>query len=67
MKKSKCTENNFEVTHVTKTLVDNGYIERLSDDYNSCRNFISEVVTGKVRILEKHSYSLIIAIGRAIK
>lgn len=34
MKKSNLTENNFETSHVTKTLVDNGYIERLPDNYN---------------------------------
>jgi hypothetical protein len=34
MKKSSVTENNFEVEHVTKTLVDNGYIERLPENYN---------------------------------
>ncbi|MBI4378449.1 MAG: type I restriction endonuclease subunit R [Nitrospinae bacterium] len=34
MKKFKLTENNFEVAHVAKTLVDNGYIERLPDNYN---------------------------------
>jgi len=34
MKKSKLSENNFEVTHVAKTLVDNGYFERLPDNYN---------------------------------
>lgn len=34
MKRAKLTENNFEVTHVAKTLVDNGYINRLSDNYN---------------------------------
>src|SRR3990170_991229 len=34
MKRTKLTENNFEVEHVVKTLVDNGYIERLPDNYN---------------------------------
>lgn len=34
MKKSNLTESNFETSHVTKTLVDNGYFERLPDDYN---------------------------------
>jgi len=34
MKKTKLTENNFEVEHVVKTLVDNDYIERLSENYN---------------------------------
>lgn len=34
MKKTNLTENNFEISHVTKTLVDNGYIERLPDNYN---------------------------------
>ncbi|ODS31323.1 MAG: DEAD/DEAH box helicase [Candidatus Scalindua rubra] len=34
MKKSSITEKNFEVEHVTKTLVNNGYLERLPDDYN---------------------------------
>ncbi len=34
MKKSSITENNFEVEHVVKTLVDNGYIERLPENYN---------------------------------
>jgi len=34
MKKSSINEKNFEVSHVTKTLVDNGYIERLPDNYH---------------------------------
>src|SRR3990167_1538329 len=34
MKRAKLTENNFEVTHVAKTLVGNAYIERLPDNYN---------------------------------
>ena len=34
MKKSNLNENNFETSHVTKTLVDNGYFERLPDNYN---------------------------------
>ena len=34
MKKSTLNENNFEVEHVTRTLVDNGYVERLPDNYN---------------------------------
>jgi type I restriction enzyme R subunit len=34
MKKSNLTENNFEVEHVVKTLIDNGYIERLPENYN---------------------------------
>jgi len=34
MKKSNLTENNFEVAHVVKTLVNNGYTERLPDNYN---------------------------------
>ena len=34
MKKSSLNENNFEVEHVTSTLVDNGYVERLPDNYN---------------------------------
>src|SRR4030066_934495 len=34
MKKSNLTENNFEVEHVTKPLVDNGYVERLPENYN---------------------------------
>ena len=34
MNKSNLNENNFETSHVTKTLVDNGYFERLPDNYN---------------------------------
>jgi type I restriction enzyme R subunit len=34
MKKSNLNENNFEVAHVTTVLVQNGYVERQSDDYN---------------------------------
>jgi type I restriction enzyme R subunit len=34
MKKSKFNENNFEVAHVVKTLVDNGSLERLPENYN---------------------------------
>ena len=34
MKKTNLTENNFEVAHVVKTLVENGYTERLSENYN---------------------------------
>jgi hypothetical protein len=34
MKRSSLTENNFEVTHVAKTLINNGYVERLPDNYN---------------------------------
>ena len=34
MKKSNLSEKNFETSHVAKTLVENGYIERLPDNYN---------------------------------
>jgi type I restriction enzyme R subunit len=34
MKKSNLNENNFEVAHVTTVLVQKGYVERQSDDYN---------------------------------
>jgi type I restriction enzyme R subunit len=34
MKRAKLTENNFEVEHVVKTLIDNGYTERLPENYN---------------------------------
>ena len=34
MKRLSLNEINFEVEHVTKTLVDNGYTERLLDSYN---------------------------------
>src|SRR3989338_6324554 len=34
MKKSNLYEKNFETSHVTKTLVANGYIERLPENYN---------------------------------
>src|SRR4030042_6399784 len=34
MKKSNLNENNFETSHVTKTLVDNGDTERLPENYN---------------------------------
>jgi len=34
VKKSNLTENNFEVEHVTKTLVNNGYVERPPDNCN---------------------------------
>lgn len=34
MKKSNINENNFEVVHVAQALVDNGYLERLPDNYH---------------------------------
>lgn len=34
MKKSNINENNFEVAHVAQALVDNGYLERLPDNYH---------------------------------
>ncbi|MBA4322597.1 MAG: hypothetical protein C0408_07255 [Odoribacter sp.] len=34
MKKSNLNENNFEVAHVTRALIDNGYLERLPDNYH---------------------------------
>ena len=33
MKKSSINEKNFEVAHVAQALVDNGYMERLTDNY----------------------------------
>lgn len=44
MKKTSLNENNFEVEHVTKTLVDNGYIERLPDNYNQELFLDSEIL-----------------------
>jgi len=44
MKKSSLNENNFEVEHVTKTLVDNGYIERLPENYHQELFLDSEIL-----------------------
>mgnify|MGYP001561017205 CR=1 FL=1 len=49
MKKSNLNENNFETSHVTKTLVDNGYIERLPDNYNQELFLDSEILLNFVQ------------------
>lgn len=49
MKKTKLNENNFEVAHVVKTLVDNGYIERLPENYNQQLFIDSEILLNFVK------------------
>ncbi|KAF0120039.1 MAG: hypothetical protein FD151_1791 [bacterium] len=49
MKRAKLTENNFEVSHVTKTLVNNGYVERLPDDYDQELFLDSEILLNFVK------------------
>ena len=49
MKKSKLTENNFEVEHVVKTLVDNDYIERLPENYNQELRLDAEILTNFIK------------------
>lgn len=49
MKKANLSENNFEVSHVTKTLVDNGYVERLPDNYNQALFLDIEILLNFVK------------------
>lgn len=49
MKKSNLTENNFETSHVTKTLAGNGYIDRLPENYNQELFLDSEVLLNFVK------------------
>jgi len=49
MKKSNLTENNFETSHVTKTLVDNGYVERQPENYNQELFLDSEILLNFVK------------------
>jgi len=49
MKKSSVTENNFEVSHVTKTLVNIGYIERLPENYNQELFLDSEILLNFIK------------------
>lgn len=49
MKRANLTENNFEVAHVVKTLVDNGYIERLPENYNQELFLDSEILLNFVK------------------
>jgi hypothetical protein len=50
MKKSTLNEKNFEVEHVTRTLVNNGYIERLPDNYNQELFLDAEILLNFVAI-----------------
>lgn len=52
MKKSSLNENNFEVEHITKTLVDNGYIERPPESYNQELFLDSEIL---LKFIKKNS------------
>jgi len=49
MKKSNLTEKNFETSHVAKTLVDNGYIERLPDNYNQELSLDTEILLNFIK------------------
>jgi type I restriction enzyme R subunit len=49
MKKSKLTENNFEVEHIATTLVNNGYLERLPENYNQELFIDSEILLNFVK------------------
>src|SRR3989338_6471204 len=49
MKKTNLTENNFEVEHVVKTLVDNYYIERLPENYNQELRLDAEILTNFIK------------------
>lgn len=49
MKRAKLTENNFEVAYVVKTLVDNGYSERLPENYNQELFLDSEILLNFVK------------------
>lgn len=49
MKRAKLSENNFEVSHVVKTLTDNDYAERLSDNYNQELFLDSEILLNFVK------------------
>lgn len=49
MKKSNLNENNFETYHVTKTLVDNGYTERLPENYNQELFLDSEILLNFIK------------------
>ena len=56
MKKTKLSENNFEVEHVVKTLVDNGYTERLPDKYNQELFLDSEVLLNFVKSTQSEEW-----------
>src|SRR3989338_7234785 len=56
MKKTKLSENNFEVEHVVKTLVDNGYTERLPENYNQELFLDSEVLLNFVKSTQSEEW-----------
>ncbi len=49
MKKTSLNENNFEVAHVAKTLVDNGYVERLPENYHQEFFLDSEILLNFIK------------------
>ena len=60
MKRSNLTENNFEVAHVVRALVDNGYIERSSDNYNQELFLDSEVLLSFVKSTQPQEWEKLV-------
>src|SRR3989338_7227223 len=56
MKKSNLSEKNFETSHVTKTLVENGYTERLPENYNQELFFDSEILLNFIKSTQSEEW-----------